>query len=222
MKFSTIEEATAAFTELEQKFEAAEKTAETRKKERIEIQKQFSELKSQLEGVNPEEYQQLKQDAETRRVQELEAKGQFDKLAEEKDQVITQLQEKLSKAEADQKKAIESSLARERNFHLASEFIKAGGLPEQVDNFLTVGGDLFNYEVGEDGSKGTLRTTEPIVGEDNKQITSPVEALNHFKQNARYGVFFKAENNSNSGAPVGSTPATTGGDSALNGKVWVN
>lgn len=221
MSFSTVEEATKAYEVLEAKLSKVETTAETRKQERIDLQKQFAELKSQFEGFNPEEYQKLKEEAETRRRQALEDKGKFDELKKEQDGLIKQLQTKLSAAETSQKDAIASSLARERNFHLASEFIKAGGIPEQVDNFLTVGGDLFSYELGEEGAKGTLKTAETILGEDNKQISTPVEALNHYKADPRYGVFFKAENNSNSGAPAGGSPNPTGGGSVLDGKTWI-
>ena len=221
MSFSTIEEAKEVLTALEAKLAAAEKTAETRKQERIDLQKQFSEFKTQFDGFDLEEYKTLKEKSESQRKQDLEAKGKFDELAKEKDALIQQLQAKLDTAESAKKEAIASSLSRERNFHLASEFIKAGGIPEQVDNFLMVGGNLFDYELGEDGERGSLKTAETLLGEDNKQIDTVGDALSHYKKNPQYGVFFKAENSSNSGAPAGGAPGASSTAGSLDGKVWV-
>lgn len=220
MEFNTLEEALEAFKELEAKYNSVQSTAEKRKTERIEAEKKAAELAKRLEGVDPEEYAALKEAAEKRRIEDLEAKGKFDELTKEKDDLIAKLQAKIKGIEQEKEQAIASSMQRERNFHLAQEFIKSGGIPEQLDNFLLVGGNLFNYEVDQETKKGILKPAETLLGEDNKQIIDAGAALKHFAQDARYGVFFHADNNSSSGTPNGSAPPPNT-SSALDGKVWV-
>ncbi len=225
MEFENLEAAKAAFDELSTKFEQVQKTAEARKQDRIDLEKKLADVTKKLEGFDVDEYKRLQEEASEREQKQLEEEGKYQELLQKRDEVANQLRDqikqlKTEKADAlkQQEDAIAASLGREKELHLSTEFVRAGGNPSQVRNFLLASSDRFKYEVGEDGA-GNLALAEALLDKDNKEVTAPDAAMKLLSETEDLGIFFLPKNGSDSGRPAGGSA----GNETSNDKgfVWV-
>ena len=199
-----IEEQTKLLEEEKSAREKALKTAETRKAERIETEKKLAELAKKIEGIDPDKYAQMVKEAEEREEAELEEGKKYAELKAKQEKTVAELQGKLSETEQKSKQQL-------LNLQKTMAFTKAGGDPDQLDNFLSTSGNYFDLN-----EEGDLIVTPGSVSDEKGTAFDDIDgALGHLSKNSSLAVFFKAEDQSRGHGGNGGDPGMNEDDGSL-------
>lgn len=157
--------------------------------------KELKELKARYEGLDPDEYAQLKAEKEERDQRDAESKGNYEKL-------IGAERKKAEEAQAKYRAAMDKAYEAAVDAALVSAFAANGGKPEHLDNFKVLAKSKLTRD-----SEGQYVVPETYLGEDGEPIAEFGDFVSIARDKGGLGFAFDPINKAQGSGDTGGKPS---------------